>query len=80
MHAGQDTRGRSFRPRPLSTEPRRYTVSAVSRCICAVSVMYLALYFPYGGVMRGPRGHCIAAVSAVSLTRLDFLNRPQATH
>jgi hypothetical protein len=46
-------------------EPRRYTVSAVSRCICAVFVLYLALYFWNGGVTRG--GHCICAVSAISL-------------
>eukprot|EP00966_Prymnesium_polylepis_P038099 883419-Prymnesium_polylepis.1 len=35
------------------TEPRRYTVSAVSSCICAVSVLYLALYFSYGGASGG---------------------------
>eukprot|EP00966_Prymnesium_polylepis_P136606 3156448-Prymnesium_polylepis.1 len=31
----------------------RYTVSAESRCICAVSVLYLALYFWYGGAPGG---------------------------
>eukprot|EP00966_Prymnesium_polylepis_P255757 5908981-Prymnesium_polylepis.1 len=38
---------------PRSQQPRRYTVSAVSRCICAVSVLYLALYFWDGGASEG---------------------------
>eukprot|EP00966_Prymnesium_polylepis_P051585 1193963-Prymnesium_polylepis.1 len=50
-------------------EPRRYTVSAESRCICAVSVLYLALYFRYGGASAGVTVQLVAGIKKTGIFR-----------
>eukprot|EP00966_Prymnesium_polylepis_P056391 1304739-Prymnesium_polylepis.1 len=59
-------------------EPRRYTVSAVSCCSCAVSVLYLALYFWYGGASGGATVsvlyRCCTCIAAVSLLNGVFVH------